>query len=369
MKLSCTQENFAKGVLAVSRVVGTRGTLPILSHILLSTEKGRMKLAGTDLEIGIVSYVGAKIEQEGSVAVPARLLTEIITATSDSTINLSTDGQKIIIESERINTHLSGMDPDDFPLIPEVKSDSTITVDGTKLKEAIAQVVFATANDESRPILTGALIKIGGDSIVLAATDSYRLCEKTLKLKKPVGGQKAVVVPSRTLLEVGRLIGAGQDEITIILSENQISFDFSQIKVVSRILEGDFPDYEQIIPKEKSSSIEVKTQELGSALKLGMTFAREVSNNVRLLIGKESGVSLVATSPQVGDTTAKIGAVVGGEDLEIAFNAKFMLDILNVINSEKVILNFKGKHAPVLLRSGSDDNFRSLVMPLRLDES
>lgn len=368
MKISCTQEKLNKGITTVSRIIGTRGTLPILSHVLLSTEKGQLKLTGTDLEIAIITYIGGKIEEEGSVTMPARLLGEFVNANHDQTINLESEGNNIKATSNHITARLNGLDYNDFPLIPEVKSDQSIKINGNEFKEAINQVVFATSSDESRPVLTGVYIKITKKDMVLAATDSYRLAERKITLNESINKDISVIVPARTLQEVSRLLDTSIKELTLTIASNQISFDFGSTKIISRIIEGNFPDYEQIIPKEVTTTVTLSSAELQNALKLGISFSRDVANNIKIEILGSKDIQIIATSPQVGDTTAKIESKNEGEDLEIAFNAKFLIDVLNNTLAKDVKIDFSGNLSAAVIHPVGKTNYRALVMPLRLDQ-
>ncbi len=368
MKISCTQENLNKGITNVSRIIGTRSTLPILSHILLSTEKGRLKLAGTDLEVAIITYIGAKVESEGTITLPARLFGEFVAANKDKIINLELDGTKVKASSDHVSAHLNGLVADDFPLIPEVKSDKSITINGEDFKKAISQVAFAASLDDSRPILTGVFIKAKGKELIMAATDSYRLAEVKLSLSEDVSEELSVVVPSKTMQEVGRLIEAGTKEITVNIDHNQISFAFDSVTVISRVLEGSYPDYEQIIPKDKTTTLEINSGQLQNALKLGSSFSRDSANNIKLVIKGESQVKVVATSPLVGDTVSEVDSNNSGEDLEISFNAKFLIDVLSNTPANEVKIDFSGNLAAAIINPKANQNYRALVMPLRLDE-
>lgn len=368
MKISCTQENLNKGISSVSKIVGTRSTLPILSHILLSTSKGRLKLAGTDLEIAIITYIGAKIESEGTITLPARLLSEFVGANKDKIINLELDGTKVKASSDHVTAHLNGLDASDFPLIPEIKSNQSITLSAKDFKEAINQVVFASSLDDSRPILTGVLIKVKGSQMIVAATDSYRLAEMKIKLDTESKEELAVVVPSKTMLEVGRLIESTTKEISISIDQNQIGFNFDSIEVISRVLEGSFPDYEQIVPKTKSTTVTLSSNELQGALKLGISFARDSANNIKIKVIGENKIEVVATSSQSGDTITQVDSKNNGDDLEISFNAKFLIDVLNNCQSSEVKIDFNGNLAAAIIYPTNNKNYRALVMPLRLDD-
>lgn len=369
MHISCTQESIAKGIAAVSRIVGNRVTLPILNNVLLATEKGRLKIVGTDLEVAIISYIGAKIEKEGSITVPARLLTDFISSNPDKTIEFEVvEGNRIKAASEHVSAHLNGLSAQDFPLIPEIKSQEQISIKPNDLREAITQVVFATALDETRPILTGVLCQAQGQNLTLAATDSYRLAERIVPLIKPIQKPFSVVIPARTLSEVNRLIGPALDEVILTLAEAQASFNFGNITVVSRILEGTFPDYAQIIPKKETTTVTLALQPLQSALKLASSFSRDSANNIRLLLEPGNPISVSATSAHVGDTVNKVDGLIEGEKLEIAFNARYLLDILSVMPENEIQIHCFGALLPIIIQPKTTQGYQTLVMPLRLDE-
>lgn len=368
MKISCTQENLSKAVGVVGRVVGTRSTLPILSHIFISTENGRLKVVGTDLEIGIVANIGAKIEEEGAVTIPARLLADFVVNNKDETINIEVSDNKISLSSDHFKAHLSSLSPEDFPLIPEIKDSQNIKVSAKEIKELITKTVFASAIDETRPVLTGVLIKTEEKTLILAATDSYRLAEGKIDLGENPQKQISAIVPSRTMQELARLIGPTEKTVEIAISENQISFTLSSLKIVSRILDGPFPDYTQIIPKNISSHVEIGLEKLVNALKLSLSFAREVSNNIKVKIEPQQDIQIIATSPQIGDSISTLEADTKGDKLEIAFNARFLLDIISVLDSEKIVIEFSGKTSPAIIRPKNDQKYIALIMPLRLNE-
>lgn len=368
MHISCTQENLAKGVAAVSRIVGVRSTLPILSNVLLSTSKGRLTIAGTDLEIALVVSIGAKVEKEGSITVPARLLADFVSSNQDKTIELSVDNTQITAKSDHVSAHLYGLDAEDFPVIPDVVSDESYQIKPSDLKEAINQVVFATAQDETRPVLTGVLCRLHGSSLTLVATDSYRLAERTIPLTKPVGKEVSCIIPARTLSEVSRLLELSLDSVLLTLAQTQVSFSFGNYTLVSRVLEGTYPDYKQIIPKKTTTSTQVSLGALQSALKLAHSFSRDISHNVRIIFSPDGPLHITATSINIGDTVNSVESTTTGEKLEIAFNAKFILDTLAVMPGDTVTIKCAGKASPAIIIPSLQTDYMTLVMPLRLDE-
>lgn len=369
MKLQCTKFNLLKGLNTVSRVVGTRTTLPVLSNILFSIDKGRLKLTATDLEVGINTWVGAKVDKTGAITIPARLILEFVSNNPDETITISVDKEKIKLESKHYTANISGMAADEFPQVSDIKSEDIIKIDGKRLRQTIAQTVFAAAADDTRPVLAGVLLKNKSADLVIAATDSYRLAEKKIKLAGAAKEDFEVIVPATTLTELGRLLEEEAKEVEITMAENQVEFKFADTKLISRVIEGTFPDYEQIIPKEFPTKLEISKEELTSVMKMASIFARESANNIRFkLAGGKAEV--LAISPQLGDNTAILDAKVSGQPLEVAFNAKYILDVLNVLGEtgSKVTVAFAGQVNPAVISVPEEKNYLYVLMPLRLEE-
>lgn len=367
MKVSCTQENLNRGLGIVSHMVGTRTTLPVLNNILLKTEKGRLKLAATDLEIGISTWIGGKVVKDGAVTCPARLISEFVTTNTDKTINLELKDATLNLASEHFKANIKGIEATEFPLIPEVKSGLTIEVGAADLREAIMKTVFAAAIDETRPVLAGVYMIVAKNKLKLVATDSYRLAEKTIPLGKD-GGNTSFIVPARTLSEIGRLIDESVEKVEILVGENQVEFKLGPTEVVSRLIEGSFPDYEQIIPTNIKTKIVLNTTQFSSAIKMASFFARETANNIKIKVKKPKTIQVLAVSPQMGDNISDLEAGFEGEETEIAFNAKFILDCLAVVGSENVDLELSGALAPGMIRPAKNKNYLYIIMPLRMEE-
>lgn len=368
MKISCTQENLAKGLGIVGRSVGTRTTLPVLNNILIKTEKGRLKLSATDLEIGIHTWIGAKIDDEGQITVPAKLLLEYIGTNKDKTIDLFLKDLTLSLTSEHYKANIKGIDAAEFPLIPEVKKELGLEVSAGSLNVAIAKTLIATALDESRPVLAGVYFKAKGNTLKMVATDSYRLAEQTLILNKKIEEEITFIVPAKTMAEVGRILNDSIESVLILPGENQVEFRMGETILVSRLIEGNFPDYEQIIPKTIKTTVIVNSAMFSNAIKMASIFAKESANNIKFRIAAPDKISVLATSAHLGDNTSEITGQVDGEAIEIAFNAKFLTDVLNIISSENIKLELSSSMAAGLLKAEKDSNFLYVIMPLRVDE-
>lgn len=367
MKLECTQENFNRGLLAVGRMVGTRTTLPVLANIKLETKNGRLELQATDLEVGIIAQIGAKIEATGKLTLPARLLSEFVSTNQDKTIKIEASNSEAVLKSEHYSATIRGIAADEFPAIPTIKRAPLVKLPSQEFKRALQVTSFGAAIDETRPILAGVLLRFTDSTLKLVATDSYRLAEKTLHLKAKIASQSDVVIPTRTANELIRLLEDDAGEVSILVGDNQAEFIFGNLQLVSRVIEGSFPDYEQIMPKEFVTSAEVPRIEFNTALKMASFFARESANNIKLKITKDN-IEVIASSPQLGNNNSQVPAAATGEDLEAAFNARFILDVLGVIAEPAIKLEFAGRLKPALISPLKNHDFRYVIMPLRTEE-
>lgn len=368
MKVSCTQENLVRGLNVVGRMVGTRMTLPVLNNILLKTENGRLTLSATDLEIGISTWIGAKVDKEGAVTCPARLLSEYTTTNTDKTITMELKDATLHLESDHFKANIKGIEASEFPLIPEVKDGTVLDVDAKELKEGIAKTVFACALDETRPVLAGVCMKVADGKIKLVATDSYRLAEKTINLLNKETKSFSAIIPQKTLAEIGRLLDESVEKVEIKVGENQVYFKLGPTEVVSRLVEGSYPDYEQIIPKNIKTKVTIERSQFTNAIKMASFFARESANNVKLVIKEPKTVQIVAVSPELGDNVSDLEGELTGEELEIAFNAKFILDAMAVIDKPNITLELAGTLTAGIIRPAGDANYLYIIMPLRMDE-
>jgi DNA polymerase-3 subunit beta len=373
VKVSCLQENLAKGLSIVGRAVATRSTLPVLSNVMLATDGSRLKLSATNLEIGIVCWVGAKIEEDGSTTVPARLLTDFVNSLPPERIDmeLAVRTQTLNLKCARFEANIKGIDAQEFPLIPTAGEDSKISLDPSMLRQMVDQVAFAAATDESRPILTGVLARFQGAQLTLAAADGFRLSVRTAHLSEPVSEPVTVIVPARALAELSRISGEQEQpiEITITPARNQALFHMTNVDLVSQLIEGNFPDYNQIIPKSYATRTVVSTSDFLKAVKTANIFARDAANIVRVEIvpGGELApgrVTLTATSAEVGDNVGEIDAVIEGEKMEVAFNAKYLIDVLSVVDAAQVALETTSASSPGVIKPVGSEDFTHVIMPM-----
>jgi len=363
MKLSVKRENLLKGLMIVGRMVKQRATLPVLSNILIASDKGRLKLASTDLESAIVTWVGAKIDEDGAITMPARTLVDFVASSTDETIDVVAEGTDVRLKSSHYQVTIKGLAADEFPEIPQVKAGATAKIPAFEIKRAILAVAAAAALDETRPVLAGILMRAKKGKIVLVATDSYRLAEYQLDLKREIV-LPDVIFPQRTANELARILPQDETEVEIQTGENQIQFTFDDVRFLTRQIEGAFPDYEQIIPKEFVATAQASLGEFSESVKTANIFAREAGNNVKLTL-TDGNIAISAASSQIGDATANVKATTTGESLTIAFNARYILDALSVFQGEEVTIGFSGQLNPGLLSSKDIPGLKYVIMPLR----
>lgn len=388
MKASCMQENLAKGLAIVSRAVATRSTLPVLGNILIATDQGRLKLSATNLEIGLTCWVGAKVEEEGATTVPARTFVDLVNALPPDRVDLEHNVrmQTLNIKCARFDNNVRGIDAHEFPLIPTADESHAIHIAPHALRQMIEQVTFAAATDETRPILTGVLAKFETAPsaqtglLTFAASDGFRISVRLTPLVESVPAPMSAIIPARTLGELGRIIGSGGPQfapqenpisITLTPAKSQILFHLDNVELVSQLIDGNFPDYHPIIPKKWTTRVVVNTADLMKAYKAANVFARESANIVRLTItpGNEltpGHITVNATSAESGDTVGEIDAAIEGNPIEIAFNAKFMLDVLSAVGTPQIAIEMTTATSPAMIRAVGDDDFIHVIMPMHL---
>jgi len=373
MKLSCVQENLNRGLSIVGRAVATRTTLPITNNVLLSTDQSRLKLVATNLEMAISCWIGAKVEEEGAITVPARLLIEFINSLPNDRvdINLSPRTKTLELKCARFEARISGVDAKDFPPIPKVDEGITTEVEVEALRQGMTQVVFAAATEESRPVLTGVDTEFDGNLLTLAAADGFRLAVYKLPIATPVSQKTEVIIPARTLAELNRLIADQEEAIKITVNPNksQVLFCLKNIELVSQLVQGTFPQYSQLIPQSYNTRVVVNVDEFLRATKTAAIFARDGSGIVRLVVapGVEltpGKVTISARSEEIGDDVGEIDAIVEGEEAKIAFNGKYLTDVLSVLGETQVALETTNPSSPGVIRPVGVDNYLHVIMPM-----
>ncbi len=375
MNVSVMQENLVRGLQTVSRAVSTRATLPVLANVLLKTESSGVKLTATNLEIGINCWVPGKVTEEGEITVPARLLTDLVASLPNQRIDLvlSPKDRTLKLTCGSNRSSIKGIEADEFPVVAAIGESPATSVDARVLREALAEVVFAAATDESRPILTGVLTKLSGDTMTLAAADNYRIAVRTVKLDRPVSPDVTIVVPGRSYAELMRIMPDAEQpiEITVTPNKSQVLFHVDGIDLVSRLIEGQFPNYEPVIPTSHTSRAVLDREAFLSGTRRASIFARDSANIVKIELGGEGGdgevvgVSITAHAADVGDNADTVEASVEGSPTTIAFNARYLIDVLSNLGADEAALELSGPLAPGVIRGIGKDDYVHVIMPVR----
>ena len=363
------QENLARGLQVVTRAVSSRSTLPVLGNVLLRTEDGGLKLTATNLEIGMTYWVAGRIDVDGAVTVPARLISDIVNQLpAGERVDLDLEGGTTLrIRAGRYQTHLRGIDAEEFPVIPSAGERPTTRISQRALRKALSEVIFAAASDEARPILTGVLTRFVGDQVTLAAADNYRIAVKTLPSLDPVE-ETSVVVPARSYAELVRVLGDTDDAVEIMLaqSKSQILFHLEGVDLVSRLIDGQFPNYQQVLPTSYSTRAVVEREELLKAVRLSALIASSAANVVKLrLEGNGSGAVAISAAADIGDTEGEVEAGLEGEGVTVAFNARYLQEALQNVDADQLALEFTGPLSPGVVRPIGDEDYVHVIMPVR----
>jgi DNA polymerase-3 subunit beta len=369
MKVTCTAGNLSQGLHVVSRAVSSRTTLPILNNVLVQTSEKGLQLTATNLEIGIRQAIPAEIQEEGGITVPARLLTDFVSSHPDEPLSMTLDKktQSLNLKSSRFDASIRGIDPADFPPVPSGVDGRKVKVDQGVLREAIEQTVIAASTDEGRPVLTGVYMQVNGGKATLAATDGHRLAVKTLSIQAEAGDSDTMVVPARALTELGRILKAGNEPIdfTVGAQKNQVFFKTGEVELMSRLIEGTYPNYQQVIPSQSATTITAKTQDLLFTTRVVSLFSKDAANVIKFKT--EGGkLTLTANTSEVGQNVANVQATIEGEDLQVAFNSKYMLDVLSILGTDEVKLGFTGPLNPGVVRPVGKDDYLYIIMPVRV---
>ena len=369
MKLSVMQENLARGLSVVSRAVSSRSTLPVLANVLLKTEDAGLKLTATNLEIGITYWVPGKIDEDGATTVPAKLLTDLVNSLppGDKVELEVTAGDTLHVKAGRFQTHIKGIDAEEFPAIQTAGERPTTRIAQNVLRRALAETAFAAASDEARPILTGVLARFEGDQLTLAAADNYRIAVKTVPILDAVP-ETSVVIPARALNELARVLADVDDPVEVVLAagRNQVLFHLDGIDLVSRLIDGQFPNYQQVMPQAHATRAVLDREELLRAVRPAALIAHESANIVKLQIGGDGdGGITVSANAEVGDHVGQVEAAVEGDETTIAFNARYLADVLTNVAAEQFALELNGPLSPGVFKPIGDDQYVHVVMPVR----
>jgi DNA polymerase-3 subunit beta len=375
VKVSCLQENLQRALAQVSRAVAAKTAMPILSNVLLATDDGRLRIAATNLEIGVTTWVGASIEEEGRVTVDARLLSEFVNTLPNAPVLLEVEAKRMSlnVQSGRDKASINGIDADDFPVIPHLDGEAYVAnIDPQALRDMIAQVEFAAATDESRPVLAGVLARFEGQTVTLAAADGFRLAVREGELADAVPERLDVIIPARALRELARILGDQTDPVRLAITPNQsqLLVRVGETEFLSRLIDGTFPDFQQIIPREFSTRLELGREAFLNAVRRAGYFARDNNDVVRISVhaGDEEfmpgSVEISANAAERGNSQSFVDASVSGPETQIAFNARYLADVLTVLRAGQVVVGVNGANQAGVVRLVGADNYTHVIMPM-----
>lgn len=365
MKLTVKQDNLAKTLSLVSRIATARAGLPILANVLIRTDGNKLVIAATNLEVAIISTTGAQVEEQGAITVPARLLTDFVANLPHVNVDLATEGTKLKISTAGFKSTINALLADGYPALPEPAADKQFTIATDQLKKSIAGTAQITSNDVTRPILTGVYFYTDDGQAYMAATDGYRLAESKVAL---LDQELSAIIPSSTLADTVRLLD-GSDQAVVAYNDEQITFQVGEAAITSRLIDGKFINYKQLIPSDTNYTIKVDRAELTKITKIASLFARETAGSV-IIEGDPAAKTLGVRSitSQLGDNSSQIEAefvtAKGDEGCSISLNSKFLLDALNCLDGDQVTIAFNGKMSPILL-TGQNDDYKHIIMPVK----
>lgn len=375
MKVSCLQEQLQRGISRVSRAVASRSTLPVLSNVLLTTDQGRLKIAATDMAVGVTTWIDATIEEEGALTVDARLLGEFVNTLPAGEVSLTTNQERrsLTVQSGRDKATINGLDAEDFPVLPSVTGDGfTVDVNAQQMRESIGLVEFSAATDESRPVLAGVLTRFDGTTMTMASADGFRMAVVDQQLESPIDGRHDLIIPARAYREFARIIGDFDGSVRLALTANksQLVARIGDTEWVSSLIDGTFPDVRQIVPKETSTRVNLGRETLLQAVRRSSFFARENNDVIYLTIqpGADEltpgSVEVSATAAERGNSQSFVDASITGTEMRVAFNSHYLTEVLSVLKSGQVMLGLNGPNAAGIIRASDAQDCTHVIMPM-----
>jgi DNA polymerase-3 subunit beta len=375
VKITARQDQLSQALRVAGRAVAARSPLPITANVLVATESSRLKVSATNLEIAITTWIDATVASDGAITLPARLLSEFVDTLPAEPVDINVkDGSlSAHVRAGRFEATIRGMNADDFPVIPTAGEEAAATVEAQQLKDMLGQVVFAAAMDDTRPVLTGVLATFSGDQITLTATNGFRLATRVGGLASSAAGDFSIIIPAKTLNELARILPDGDAPVQIAVTpnRNQVVFRTDDLHVVSRLVEGTYPNYRQIIPTKFSTRVVVSTDELMKATKIASFFSRDNSNIITLEVqpGGEAGVGSVVVSgaaAELGEDRGELDAIVNGSETRISFNSRYVSDVLGVLDAEQVGLELTGPNSAAVFKPIDAADYTHVVMPMHV---
>ncbi len=369
MKLSCSQRDLDYALNIVNKAINPNNTLPVLNNIFIKAEEKKLHFSATNLEIAISCSIDAEVKKEGAITVPAKLITSYVALLTDEKVELEvTEGVSLKIKSSSSETKMKCISADEFPLIPKIEKSQSFSVKIDDFYVSINETVFAASVNTSRPVLSGVYLSVDSSQLKMVATDSYRLAEKKLKIENGPKEALNCIVPGKTMMELAKIISKSADkEVKIDVSSNQILFKLGGVELISRLIEGKFPDYEKIIPKEEKTNFEVSVEDFSLVLKRVSLFARENNNSIYLDANKDGKLTIASEETKVGEEKAELLIKMNGENNNISLNGQYLLDVLSYVNDDKILVTMNDKVSPAVVRPIKEsDEYIYIIMPLKV---
>jgi len=366
VKFTSSKKVFHEALQSVSRAIATRSTLPILGNVLLEVRDGQLKLVTTDLEIGMTCILPLDESTEGAVTVPERILQEVVGNLPDTELTISSDDRNLLtVSSAKSKYTIHGLSADDFPILPEVPSETVLSFPGPELRDLVSKTLVAASTDESRQILTGCLLTWNGERVTMVATDTHRLAVKRIPVTGQFTNPVSIIIPARALHELLRLLGSSEEPVKMNIGSSQVLFAAGRVRLVSRLIEGQFPAYERVIPQDPQKHVIINRQQLLEAVRRAGIVARAESNKI-ILRSVDTTLTIDAETGDVGKAHEEVPISIEGEPVEIAFNAEYLQDILSVLSTETINLALGGPLNPGLITAPDEGDFQYVVMPMQM---
>jgi len=368
MKVYCSQNDLETALNIVGKAISTHNTLPVLNNIMLKTEGKRLYFSATNLEIAITYFIDCDVRNEGAITVPAKLFSSYVSLVTGQDVEMEDKGGSTLhLHVGGDETKIKGISSDEFPLIPKIEKEESIEIEVGPFVKAIEQTVFAASLNTSRPVLSGVYMSVEKDNLTMVATDSYRLAEKNLKLGYKGASQFECIVPGRTVSELGKILAkVKQKKLEVSVSKNQILFKVGNIELTSRLIEGKFPDYDKIIPKDSKTEITVKVEELTQVVKRVSLFAKENNYSIRLAATNDGKLTVTTEETRVGEEKAEVDIKIKGENNKVALNSQYLLDVLTFIDQEEITLSMTDKLSPAVIKPCKGNGYTYIIMPLKI---
>lgn len=368
MRFFCEQQEFLKGLTIAQKAISSQNTLPVLGNVLLNAEGQKLHLSGTNLEVSIQVSIPADIKNEGKITIPAKIITNWVNYLKNEEIEVRIkENETLFLKTNEAKTSIKGISAEEFPILTKIDKEYEFQVTAKDLKKAINEVVFASAQSSIRPVLSGILLTNKGLYLKMVATDSYRLSEKSIKLKNQLNNEIYCIVPSKTMVELERILSMEKEieEVKVIISQNQILFQIGNIEITSRLIDGKFPEYEQIIPKKPKTIVSLKKNDFVLAVKRVGIFAKENNNNMKLSFENDKLI-ITTEATEIGTEEAEITIKSTGENTQSSLNGQYLLDICSVIQEEEMEIKITEKLLPIIIHGKDQKDFVHIIMPLKL---